>query len=97
MPIVILYGPPAAGKDTVTNALTWLDSSYQLYQRLKVGAGRTAGYRRTTLSHVDALRSAGCVIWETRRYGALYVIDRASLADMPEAASRSYTRGRPGP
>ncbi|MGH3755998.1 MAG: kinase, partial [Pseudonocardiaceae bacterium] len=83
--MVILYGPPAAGKDTVANALTWLDGSYRLYQRLKVGAGRTAGYRMTTLSHVDALRSAGSVIWETRRYGALYVIDRASLADMLES------------
>lgn len=82
MPAVILYGPPAAGKDTVTKALTRLDESYRLYRRLKVGAGRTVGYRMTTLSHVDALRSVGAVVWETRRYGALYVVDRASLAEM---------------
>jgi guanylate kinase len=82
MPAVILYGPPAAGKDTVTEALTCLDESYRLYQRLKVGAGRTVGYRITTLPHVNALRSAGSVVWETRRYDALYVIDRASLTDM---------------
>lgn len=82
MSAVILYGPPAAGKDTVTTALTKLDESYRLYRRLKVGAGRTDGYRMTTLSHVNALRSVGAVVWETRRYGALYIVDRASLAEM---------------
>ena len=82
MPAMILYGPPAAGKDTVTEALTRLNESYRLYQRLKVGAGRTVGYRMTTLPHVDALRSAGSLVWENRRYDALYVVDRASLAGM---------------
>jgi guanylate kinase len=82
MAAVILYGPPAAGKDTVTQALTRLDNSYRLYQRLKVGPGRTVGYRMTTLSNVNTLRSAGSVVWETRRYDALYIVDRASLIDM---------------
>lgn len=82
MPAVVLYGPPASGKDTVTNALTALDANYRLYRRLKVGAGRTAGYRMTTPSHIEALRSAGAVVWETRRYGALYIVDRPSLAEM---------------
>ena len=40
------------------------------------------GYRLTTLSHVDALRRAGSIVWETRRYGALYVVDLASLTEM---------------
>lgn len=84
MPAVMLYGPPAAGKDTVTKALTCLDENYRLHQRLKVGAGRTTGYQMTTSSHVTALRSAGSVVWETRRYDALYVVDRASLIDMLE-------------
>ena len=74
MPAVILYGPPAAGESTVTKALTCLDESYRLYRRLKVGAGRTIGYRMTTLSHIKTLRSAGSVVWETHRYDALYVI-----------------------
>lgn len=82
MPAVILYGPPAAGKDTVTKALTELDDSYRLYRRIKVGAGRTAGYRITTPAHVEAIRNAGSVIWENQRYGALYVIDRPSLVSM---------------
>jgi guanylate kinase len=84
MPAVMLYGPPAAGKDTVTKALTRLDNSYRLHQRLKVGAGRATGYRMTTQSHITALRSAGSVVWETRRYDALYVVDRASLTNMLE-------------
>jgi len=82
MPAIILYGPPAAGKDTVTAALTSLDESCRLYRRLKVGDGRTDGYRMTTLSHINALRTSGAVAWETRRYGALYVVDRTSLAEM---------------
>lgn len=80
MPAVILYGPPAAGKDTVTEALTELDDRYRLYRRMKVGTGRTAGYRMTTLAHVEAMRNTVSVIWENQRYGALYVIDRPSLA-----------------
>lgn len=87
MPAVILYGPPAAGKDAVTKALIERDAEYVLYRRLKVGAGRTGGYRMTTLSHVDALRGAGEIIWENRRYEALYVVDRTSLAGMLRACS----------
>ena len=83
MPGVILYGPPAAGKDTVTKALTRLDNSYRLYRRLKVGPGLCSpGYRMTTLSHITTLRNAGSVVWETRRYHALYIVDRALLTDM---------------
>jgi guanylate kinase len=82
VPAIVLYGPPAAGKDTVTKALTSLDLSYRHYQCIKIGAGRTAGYRMATLSHLDELRGSGAVVWETRRYGALYVVDRPSLAEM---------------
>jgi guanylate kinase len=82
MPAVILYGPPAAGKDTITDALTTMNQSYQLFRRMKVGAGRTDGYRMTTLSGVERLRSMGGMIWETHRYDALYIIDRMTLVEM---------------
>jgi guanylate kinase len=82
MPAVILYGPPAAGKDAVTKALAELDTKYVLYQRLKVGAGRTSGYRMATLSDVETRRAKDDVIWENRRYGALYVVERTSLTKM---------------
>ncbi|MGB2567713.1 kinase [Micromonospora citrea] len=78
---VILYGPPAAGKDTVTAALHDLDARYTLYQRLKVGPGRTNGYRMTDEAAVAQLRERGEIVWENSRYGARYVVDRPSLAE----------------
>lgn len=77
---VILYGPPAAGKDTVTRALCALDERYDLFLRLKAGPGRTAGYRLATEHQLDKLRRQGDIIWENRRYGAVYVVDRPTLA-----------------
>ncbi|SCG19746.1 guanylate kinase [Micromonospora echinofusca] len=76
---VILYGPPASGKDTVTAELQRLDSRYQQFRRLKVGSGRTTGYRMTTDADLAALRAAGDVVWENRRYGSVYVVDAHGL------------------
>lgn len=76
---IILYGPPAAGKDTVTKALTSLDSRYSLYRRLKVGPGRTAGYKMGSPELLRSLRSSGKIVWENSRYGATYVIDKDNL------------------
>lgn len=78
---IILYGPPASGKDTVTAALRLLDSRYRLFQRLKVGPGRTEGYRMTTDSDLAALRATGQLLWENRRYGAVYAVDRPGVID----------------
>ncbi|MDM4722383.1 kinase [Micromonospora sp. WMMA1363] len=33
----------------------------------------------TTIEHIDQLRAAGDVVWENRRYGALYIVDRPTL------------------
>ena len=79
---VILYGPPASGKDTVTLALTALNSTYRHFPRLKVGTGRTAGYRMASIDQLQALRAAGEVIWENHRYGATYVVDQPFLISM---------------
>jgi guanylate kinase len=76
---VILYGPPAAGKDTITEALHRLDHRYSLFRRLKVGAGKTAGYRMTTDAALRELRKSGDLIWENSRYGAVYAVDRPAL------------------
>lgn len=78
---VIMYGPPAAGKDTITSALQRLDPHYSLFRRLKVGGGRTAGYRISDAAHIADLRARGEVIWENARYGALYAVDRPGLLD----------------
>ena len=76
---VILYGPPASGKDTITGALHALDPSYQLFPRLKAGPGRTTGYRMSTDAEITALRARGEIIWENHRYQSIYVLDRPEL------------------
>lgn len=77
---VILYGPPASGKDTVNAALHEGDSRYELYRRLKVGAGRTAGYRMSTAGELSRLEASGQLIYANERYSATYAIDRPELA-----------------
>lgn len=79
---VILYGPPAAGKDTVTAALVALSHRYVHYQRMKVGSGRTDGYRLIDMPELTRLRSAGRIVWENERYGALYAVERESLTEL---------------
>jgi len=76
---VALYGPPAAGKDTVTHALSRIDPSFVLFRRLMVGPGRTTGFRVTDEATVDRMRHDGEIVHENRRYGALFVTDRTAL------------------
>lgn len=77
---VILYGPPASGKDTVTRALTKLDSRYAQFARLKIGTGKSSGYRMGTVERLRGLEAAGHVIYANSRYGNTYVIDRPGLS-----------------
>lgn len=78
---VILYGPPASGKDTVTDALAELDPRFVLFPRLKCGGGRTDGYRIIDRAGLDARRAAGDLLWSNEQYGATYAVDRSELAD----------------
>lgn len=76
---VVLYGPPAAGKDTITRALSTLDSRYELFRRGKCGPGRATGYRMINDAELRALRATGRVVWENTRYGATYIVNRSAL------------------
>ena len=76
---VLLYGPPAVGKDTLTRQLETLDSRYVAFPRLKAGQGRVTGYRMTTVEQLDALDQAGRLLYRNRRYGSDYAVDRAEL------------------
>lgn len=78
---VILYGPPASGKDSVTTALAALDSRFQQFARLKVGSGKSAGYRMGTAAQLRELEAAGDVLYTNARYGNTYAIDRPGLDD----------------
>ncbi|MFG2751463.1 ATP-binding protein [Streptomyces xanthophaeus] len=82
---VVLFGPPAAGKDTVSAALTGLDARYEQLTKIKVGSGRTTGYRMADREELDALRAADRVVLETTRYGNTYAVDRADLDAMTGA------------
>lgn len=76
---VVLYGPPAAGKDTITTALTELNSKYAQFARLKVGTGKSTGYRMGTAEQLCELEAAGDVVYANARYGNTYVIDRPGV------------------
>jgi guanylate kinase len=76
---LVLYGPPAVGKDTITEALAALDPAYQLFPLLKAGVGRSHGYRMVGLHQLGALASAGDLILRWNRYGSTYAIDRQGI------------------
>jgi guanylate kinase len=79
---VILYGPPASGKDTVTRALARLNPRYALFPRLKIGSGNTSGYRMASPGDLAMLREDGQVLYQNDRYGSTYVIDSPHMAAM---------------
>lgn len=76
---VILYGPPASGKDTIDGMLREIDPEYVHFSRLKIGPGRSTGYRFATREQLDELRSKGLLVWENHRYGATYAVDMPGL------------------
>ncbi|NXY94475.1 guanylate kinase [Streptomyces sp. BR123] len=82
---VILYGPPAAGKDTITQALADLEAGYAQFRRLKVGSGKTDSYRMGSAEELAALEEAGQVIYSNSRYGNVYVVDQPGLDEMVAA------------
>ncbi|MFF3775748.1 guanylate kinase [Streptomyces sp. NPDC002232] len=76
---VVLYGPPAAGKDTITTALAELHPQYVQFTRLKVGTGKSASYRMGTAEQLRELEAAGDVVYANSRYGNTYAVDRPGV------------------
>lgn len=76
---ILLYGPPASGKDTITAALRELNRIYGAFERLKIGSGRTRGYRMGTADRLAELEAHGDVIYRNDRYGNIYLVDRPGL------------------
>lgn len=79
---IILYGPPASGKDTITAALTQLDARYAHFARLKHGRTASVGYRPATAEHLEQLRERQELLYENHRYGNTYAIDRPHLEEL---------------
>ncbi|MEV6163152.1 guanylate kinase [Streptomyces sp. NPDC052052] len=84
MSAIVLYGPPTAGKDTVTTALCAAHARFESVIKLKHGSGRSAGYRFVTAEELDDLRHQGRIVVETRRYGNIYAVDDLSLTQPQE-------------
>ncbi|MFG1824259.1 guanylate kinase [Microbispora bryophytorum] len=82
---VVLYGPPASGKSTITAAMHRHDQRFRLLPKLKVGTGRADGYEFITAERLDELRLAGRLLLETHRYGNVYAVDRRHIEDMTAA------------
>lgn len=76
---IILYGPPASGKDTITTELIRQDPCFVVHRRMKVGSGNTTGYRLGTLPELEAFREAGQVLYENARYGNIYAFITSQL------------------
>jgi guanylate kinase len=76
---VILYGPPAAGKDTITKALADMDPRFQLLRKLKAGTGKQDGYRPCSATELDRMDSTGELLYRNARYGNEYAVDAASV------------------
>jgi guanylate kinase len=79
---IALYGAPASGKDTSTQALSELDNRYVHFRRLKAGGGRTEGYRLCTHTEIEDLRNRDLIVYENARYDSLYAIDRPALDEI---------------
>lgn len=76
---VILYGPPASGKSTVSAELSQRAAYYAPFKRLKAGNGSMSGYRKISLAELDRLDAQGEILFRNDRYGNTYAIDRPAL------------------
>ncbi|MEU5399548.1 guanylate kinase [Streptomyces sp. NPDC005963] len=78
---ILLYGPPASGKDTITSVLAGLDQRYVPFSRLKIGTGRTHGYRMASLRELAQLEERGDLLYRNDRYDNTYVVDRPGIQE----------------
>jgi guanylate kinase len=76
---IVFYGPPASGKDAITRALRKTSPRCVLFEKLKAGDGRRAGYRLTTPADIERMQNLGLIVYANERYGNVYAVDRPSL------------------
>jgi guanylate kinase len=76
---IILYGPPASGKNTVGDALRRHESRCVHFARLKAGRDIGPSYRSATAEDIGRLRYSDQILYENVRYGNVYLVDRPYL------------------
>jgi guanylate kinase len=79
---IVLYGPPAAGKDTITVELTKLSRPYVLFDRMKVGTAGEGKYRYVDVEKLRQVRERGQVVYENEQYENRYVVDSFRLEEL---------------
>ncbi|GAA5085787.1 hypothetical protein GCM10023259_098330 [Thermocatellispora tengchongensis] len=82
---MLLLGPPAGGKSTITQALHDLDPRFVLLRVLRVGVERGEEYHVITEDQLQVLRAAGRIILETRNGDRGYAIDAHPIDHMTTA------------
>lgn len=84
---LVLYGPPAAGKDTLTAELERIDPRFAHLPVVKAGSGRTTSYRMVTDAEFDQLDRAGDFIFTWSRYTSRYAVSRSVLDELAAAGT----------
>ena len=82
--VLVLFGSPAAGKDTVTGLLEDI-GRFSLARRYKMGTGRTKGYVPVLKPEYDQLHQSGMVVSEVERYGNRYLLTSLELRRISES------------
>ena len=82
---LVLYGPPAVGKDTITAELVSREPRFAHFPVIKAGSGRTTGYRLVTVDEFDKLDRAGELVVTWHRYGSRYGVAHSTLAELTSA------------
>ncbi|TDD07130.1 guanylate kinase [Nonomuraea deserti] len=82
---IVLYGPPASGKTSITVALSEVDPRFTLVRKLKAGNRRGTEYEFVSSQKLARYRAAGRLLVESHRYGNTYAIDRDHVDQLTAA------------
>jgi guanylate kinase len=81
---ILIAGPPASGKRTLTFALTSMRRSYAPFRALSAALHPTIAAERSTERHLDELKAWAQVFHEFTEDGMRYVFDHGRLNKLRE-------------